>query len=65
MQKERTKGHAGDDRDGPLGRVAKREVTYALGNDRPTCFWLAISGDAQYHPTSVRHHDHERQTHPR
>jgi bifunctional non-homologous end joining protein LigD len=42
---------------------AKRDVTYALGNDRPTLLWLANQRAIEYHPTLFRITDPDRPTH--
>nr|MBA3292673.1 ATP-dependent DNA ligase [Geodermatophilaceae bacterium] len=34
--------------------ASKREVSYALCNDRPTLLWLANQRAVEYHPTLVR-----------
>jgi DNA ligase D-like protein (predicted polymerase) len=42
---------------------ARREVTYALGNDRATLLWLANQRAIEYHPTLYRIAQPDRPTH--
>jgi bifunctional non-homologous end joining protein LigD len=42
---------------------ARREVTYALGNDRPTLLWLANQRAIEYHPTLFQIAEPDRPTH--
>ena len=46
-----------------LGGGSKREVSYALCNDRRTLLWFANQRAVEYHPTLVRADDWEHQTH--
>jgi len=39
---------------GVWAEASKREVSYALCNDRPTLLWLANQRAVEYHPTLVR-----------
>jgi DNA ligase D-like protein (predicted polymerase) len=41
----------------------KREVSYALGNDRRTLLWFANQRAVEYHPMLVTAYDWEHQTH--
>src|SRR5262245_36559146 len=43
--------------------TSKREVSYALCNDRRTLLWLANQRAVEYHPTLVRAGDWEHPTH--
>jgi bifunctional non-homologous end joining protein LigD len=42
---------------------SKREVTYALGNDRRTLLWFANQRAVEYHPTLIRADRWDRPTH--
>lgn len=42
---------------GMWAQSAKREVSYALCNDRRTLLWFANQRAIEYHPTLFRHHD--------
>jgi bifunctional non-homologous end joining protein LigD len=42
---------------------ARREVTYALCNDRPTLLWFANQRAIEYHPTLFRMSEPDRPTH--
>jgi DNA ligase D-like protein (predicted polymerase) len=43
--------------------TSKRDVTYAIGNDRRTLIWFANQRAIEYHPTLVRADDFEHMTH--
>src|SRR3981081_922245 len=43
--------------------TSKREVSYALCNDRRTLLWFANQRAVEYHPTLVRAHRLDRMTH--
>jgi bifunctional non-homologous end joining protein LigD len=43
--------------------TSKRDVTYALCNDRRTLLWFANQRAVEYHPTLVREHRSDRVTH--
>ena len=43
--------------------TSKREVAYALGNDRPTLLWFANQRAVEYHPALIRLPDWDRPTH--
>src|SRR5260221_1335580 len=43
--------------------TSKRDVSYALCNDRRTLLWFANQRAVEYHPTLVRHDDPEHMTH--
>ncbi|MBA2472834.1 MAG: ATP-dependent DNA ligase, partial [Pseudonocardiales bacterium] len=43
--------------------ASKREVSYALCNDRPTLLWFANQRAVEYHPTLVRAGAWDRPTH--
>jgi len=48
---------------GVWAEASKREVSYALCNDRPTLVWLANQRAVEYHPTLVRAGQWDRPTH--
>lgn len=48
---------------GVWAEASKREVSYALCNDRRTLLWLANQRSVEYHPTLVRADRRDRPTH--